>query len=393
MKYTIFVSWQSDKPLVKNKIFNCLEGHKKKLNFKIDQATRDTPGSPKIEDTIFEKIKNCDIFLADITPIVSLNNKQIPNPNVVVELGFAIKTLGWKRIILVAEQDDTWKIEQLPFDINHHRIGTFKPNEPLNLSFELETCLNVCHSNTPKGFIFSDGAIDQQEKTNISRESVIYFHQRMGQGFPNVRGRQEFTNKKEIHNHLNAFFNCTLKFEEASEGCSTDPIWWFRGSSNLPIDNFEIIDNDHVLLGTDELNIKKIIVYSEGTGAYYRDYIYLELNPDSPTGLYENSKDDEEYAVFQPTYNSKTYKIKRNEYDSGAAEIEGDIINLEGRAKLRLRHLRPYNLIIVPKFSPCNCREFDIKSLDYFNGLLDGSVKYEDFHNFIMSLERKDPEH
>lgn len=44
---------------------------------------------PKIEDVIKDKIENSDIFVADITPIAAEGAKQLPNPNVLIELGYA----------------------------------------------------------------------------------------------------------------------------------------------------------------------------------------------------------------------------------------------------------------------------------------------------------------
>ena len=96
-KYTLFVSWQSDIPKVRNKIMASLKRQAEQfannhdIHLQIDQATRDIPGSPKIEDAIFEKISQCDFFLADITPISVYKERRLPNPNVSIELGFAHK--------------------------------------------------------------------------------------------------------------------------------------------------------------------------------------------------------------------------------------------------------------------------------------------------------------
>lgn len=50
--------------------------------------------------------------------------RKTPNPNVMIELGYAIKSLGWDRIILLYDKD-LGEIEELPFDINHRRITSF----------------------------------------------------------------------------------------------------------------------------------------------------------------------------------------------------------------------------------------------------------------------------
>ena len=92
----------------------------------VDRDTVNVPGSPDIGDTIFEKIDRCDLFIADITLINDNDSgyRRTPNPNVMIELGYAIRTLGWERIILL-QCVDYGDVEELPFDINHRRICNF----------------------------------------------------------------------------------------------------------------------------------------------------------------------------------------------------------------------------------------------------------------------------
>lgn len=408
-KYTLFFSWQSDIPGIKQKIITAIQKQAERIVNKIntqlhiDYATRDLPGSPKIEDAIFEKILNCDFFIADITPVTQVGDKQLPNVNVSIELGFAIKSLGWDRIILVACNNSDWKTENLPFDINHHRIGTFKPDESLNLEFEINACLKVCRSDEPKGFLFKGLPTEVPEVSRITKEPVIFFAQRIGQGFPGKRGLFKMYNKKEIIKHLQSFFNCRLKYEIAdADDVMNDPIWWFRGGSACPIDKFEVLDDSHILLSNEELNIKRLIVYSAASGEYYRNYLYIEAEADLPCGtethseqiiqdfIYSRGFYSEEYAVFRPSYDSKEYIISREEYDDGAANIDGKIIPIEGKAELRTRYLTPYNCIVAAKDSPYNSREFDVKSADYLNWILQDKIEFDDFHEFMMSLERQD---
>ena len=39
--------------------------------------------------------------MADITPVVKVGEKFIPNPNVMFELGYALSALGFERVILI----------------------------------------------------------------------------------------------------------------------------------------------------------------------------------------------------------------------------------------------------------------------------------------------------
>ena len=64
-----------------------------------DRDTLGLLGSPDISISIFEKIDKCALFIADISNITSTDKRTIPNPNVLIELGYAINILGWDRII------------------------------------------------------------------------------------------------------------------------------------------------------------------------------------------------------------------------------------------------------------------------------------------------------
>lgn len=98
----IFYSWQSDIKQSRNFISNCLEqilGKVKDLSIiEIDRDTEGIAGSPYIGNTIYEKIDCSDIFVADVT-IINGDYlwRRTPSPNVLIELGYAIKSLDWKK--------------------------------------------------------------------------------------------------------------------------------------------------------------------------------------------------------------------------------------------------------------------------------------------------------
>lgn len=128
-KCTIFYSWQSDIKPSRNFISDCLRNLPKKLEHmalcEIDRDTQGLAGAPDIGDSIYEKIDRADIFIADVTIInPDYAGRPTPNPNVLIELGYAIKALGWDRIILLYDKD-MGEIEDIPFDINHRRIVSF----------------------------------------------------------------------------------------------------------------------------------------------------------------------------------------------------------------------------------------------------------------------------
>ena len=131
MKVSIFYSWQSNLPNKTNRSFiqAAIEVALKEINKDnrivacIDRDTKDELGSPDIRTSIFNKINHSKFFICDI----SINENQMPNPNVLIELGYAIKTLGWSKIICLFNSQ-TGKIEDLPFDINHNRVTAYTPN-------------------------------------------------------------------------------------------------------------------------------------------------------------------------------------------------------------------------------------------------------------------------
>jgi len=133
MKYIIFYSWQSDLPNNTNRGFietvilkaikNIKSTEAYELEPSFDRDTQGIPGAPNITQAILDKIKTCDAFVADISIVTGdkeKNQRPSPNPNVLLELGYAIALLGWEKIILFSN-DVYGTDEDLPFDIRQHR--------------------------------------------------------------------------------------------------------------------------------------------------------------------------------------------------------------------------------------------------------------------------------
>jgi hypothetical protein len=140
MNCKIFYSWQSDLPNATNRGFieKALENAAKsirnddsiKVEPVIDRDTKDVPGSPDIAHTIFDKIEQAQVFVCDVS-IINQNapSRPTPNPNALIELGYAIKALGWQKIILVMNTA-FGKPEELPFDLRMRRaIAYYMPQE------------------------------------------------------------------------------------------------------------------------------------------------------------------------------------------------------------------------------------------------------------------------
>ena len=91
----------------------------------VDRDTKGVPGTPDIVESIFLKIDKALLFVADVSIINSdERGKPCPNPNVLIELGYAARSLGWDRIVVIYNLD-YGEIEKLPFDLQHRRPVTY----------------------------------------------------------------------------------------------------------------------------------------------------------------------------------------------------------------------------------------------------------------------------
>ena len=89
----------------------------------IDQDTQGKPGSPPVAETILQKIRECDAFVADLSFTGCREGKSgspVPNPNVLIEYGYALHALGGKRVIAVFNEE-FGNCKDLPFDLQHRR--------------------------------------------------------------------------------------------------------------------------------------------------------------------------------------------------------------------------------------------------------------------------------
>lgn len=163
---TIFYSWQSDLPKENNlnairqslrTAINEIEHEIEEVRLDLDEATRNTSGSPNIPLTIFNKIDQCDIFICDLTTVNngSGDNRKMPNPNVLIELGYAVASVGWERIIMLFNTNFGNFPQDLPFDIDRHRATKFTIKDKHDklgksqLSAILRTAIDVVIKNSP----------------------------------------------------------------------------------------------------------------------------------------------------------------------------------------------------------------------------------------------------
>ena len=203
----IFYSWQSDLPNKENRNFiqDCIERVVKKYKNVIaidaDRDTKNATGAPDITTTIFEKINDSDLFIADIT-IINKSKlgffqgkyKPTPNPNVLIELGYAACALGWDRIICVYNTDYS-KLEALPFDLRQHRITAYSLKGK-NKSEERQGLVNA-FSATIDGLLKTGNAVRPKGTNSLHKlfgfdmQSESLSHNVIAHKIPFSHSRQE----------------------------------------------------------------------------------------------------------------------------------------------------------------------------------------------------------
>lgn len=143
----VFWSWQSDTPgktvrhFVRDAIATAIDELKQPKGIEepserearealhLDHDRQGVSGSPDLALTILQKIDQAAVFIADVTPVSTIPaqrrsgkivrpEKRVMNPNVAIELGYALKALTDRNVLLVL---NTWYggREFLPFDLAH----------------------------------------------------------------------------------------------------------------------------------------------------------------------------------------------------------------------------------------------------------------------------------
>ncbi|MCZ8393590.1 hypothetical protein [Achromobacter xylosoxidans] len=144
--FKVFYSWQSDLPNGVNRGFidKALQHACAKLTTTqgaaveavVDRDTLGASGAPDIKDMILAKIADADAFVADISIVNQPEGDQpsnlrvSPNPNVLLETGYALSCLGPESLVLICNSY-FGQIESLPFDLRGMRLLQYRlgPND------------------------------------------------------------------------------------------------------------------------------------------------------------------------------------------------------------------------------------------------------------------------
>jgi len=138
----VFWSWQNDfqpktnRHFIRQALADAIEGAGDDLNLEdadrpsLDHDTKGSPGMADITKEILDKISKSVVFVADVTPISkSIDGKAIPNPNVMIELGWAMAKVTPDRMIAVLNTASGCSPEDLPFDIRVRRVLRYELHE------------------------------------------------------------------------------------------------------------------------------------------------------------------------------------------------------------------------------------------------------------------------
>ncbi|MEM7203917.1 MAG: hypothetical protein AAF628_26890 [Planctomycetota bacterium] len=139
---TTFYSWQSDLPnkcnrgLIEKALEMAVKGIRQhpeiqlavREQLAVDKDTKGVPGSPNIADTILGKIASADACVFDVSIVEQAANRAFSNPNVLIELGYAMRAHREEKVILVANLA-FGRVEDLPFDLRPKRVLTYNAPE------------------------------------------------------------------------------------------------------------------------------------------------------------------------------------------------------------------------------------------------------------------------
>lgn len=236
-----------------------------------------------------------------------------------------------------------------------------------------------------------------ENKTGTSRPAFtwsdgnVFFAERFASAFPGTRGIDWFSDGSDIKERLAILFGQPISFDGAN------PIWWWRGGSNLDIRRFDFVSGRTFLMNYDELEIARIAaVYST---QYFRSFVYVEVKGAAPTGLYPDTPihiNDVENGTSYFPYHSEQYAIvdgthliTSNEFDDGSARIDGSLQKISGRAELRCRYVTPFNFILAAQDSPINNSKADQALEALLNGMLAGHTDLQEVVDFVGKLPKQ----
>lgn len=218
--------------------------------------------------------------------------------------------------------------------------------------------------------------------------STSLFHDRFASAFPGVRSPRWYTEPADIQRRLARLLVMPLTFANGA------PFWWWA-DGNMHIEQFEHIEGRLYLMDLQELEIVKIAAVPGRS--YWGDFVYVEVAAMDPTGANEHtSPEDIARRVATRGYDYEEYglvdgriPISRGEYDDGAAEIGGELVDTIGHSELRLRYLTRYSFLLAAHGSPINNSAFDAELSKLLRAVLQDDAAFADLVEAVERLPRR----
>jgi hypothetical protein len=138
---TIFLCYQTEYAAASDVLREELQKGLATLNLRsrlplaLVESYRPSNAPLRLNRTIMRKIRKSLLFIADTTPITSIDGKEtlqlIPSPNVCIEIGYAIQSKRSEQILLAQMQRPNLD-GQFPFDLPTQQILQFQDSKELN---------------------------------------------------------------------------------------------------------------------------------------------------------------------------------------------------------------------------------------------------------------------
>ena len=149
----VFLIWQGDYPTSRDKIESALRELVERMNkekrasypVRIDEAVVVGDGAVRIDKNLLDRILRADVVVADVTPVYRAFGRLTPNPNVLLEVGYALASKKPQEVFLVEEKRNAAEIPgdgnpatQLPFDIVTVHRSRFSGTEEIGRQLAAE---------------------------------------------------------------------------------------------------------------------------------------------------------------------------------------------------------------------------------------------------------------
>ncbi len=155
--FTIFFIWQSDDKRSRNHLNDALKRVIATANkdwdppriLSIETGSMIGDGAIPLDTKIFERIRSADLVVADFTPIAEFCDSRCPNPNVLVEVGYALGCQTPENLLIVEWTGDERGIpadgcdRPFPFDIDKIRRLTYSKPAELRSKLKAELCARL----------------------------------------------------------------------------------------------------------------------------------------------------------------------------------------------------------------------------------------------------------